>query len=50
VSGWLPPRAAYDPGAWGTTIAAIAATAVASAWLPAHRASRIDPVLSLRDA
>jgi len=38
-----------DPAVWTTTIAVMVATATLGAWLPARRASRVDPVTALRE-
>jgi predicted permease len=38
----------HDPWAWGATIVTILAAALVASWLPARRASRIDPVIVLR--
>ncbi|HET9372812.1 MAG TPA: ABC transporter permease [Vicinamibacterales bacterium] len=40
----------YDPAMWTAAVTLLVVTALVSAWLPARRASRIDPVASLRDA
>jgi ABC-type antimicrobial peptide transport system permease subunit len=37
-----------DPAAFATAIAAVACMTVAAAWLPARRATRIDPSQALR--
>jgi predicted permease len=37
-----------DPASFGVAIAALTATALASAWLPARRAQRIEPTEALR--
>lgn len=39
---------ATDPLTFGGVIAALAATAVAASWLPAARATRVDPVQAMR--
>lgn len=39
---------ARDPGTYVLVAALLLATAVVAAWLPAHRASRIDPAIVLR--
>ena len=38
----------YDPVTYGAVSLLVAAIAFVASWLPAHRASRIDPVLALR--
>ncbi len=38
-----------DPAVFGGITAAIAALALGSSWIPARRASRIDPMVALRD-
>jgi ABC-type antimicrobial peptide transport system permease subunit len=37
-----------DPGVFALAAAALGATALVAGWLPAHRASRIDPMTALR--
>ena len=37
-----------DPLSISIAIAAVACMTIAAAWLPAHRATRIDPVQALR--
>jgi len=38
-----------DPAVYGVAITGLAATALLATWLPARRASRIDPIRALRD-
>jgi ABC-type antimicrobial peptide transport system permease subunit len=38
-----------DPATLGTATALIVGTALLASWLPARRATRVDPVISLRD-
>jgi ABC-type antimicrobial peptide transport system permease subunit len=38
----------FDAAAFSIAIAAVAFTTVAAAWLPARRATRIDPTQALR--
>jgi ABC-type lipoprotein release transport system permease subunit len=38
-----------DPAVFATITATIAAIAIGSSWLPARRASRVDPMVALRD-
>jgi putative ABC transport system permease protein len=40
---------ALDPLALGSAVIALTLAAVCAAWLPAHRASRLDPVVVLRE-
>jgi hypothetical protein len=57
ITAWLVPVVGsrlygvgvYDLGIWVPAGAVMLATALVSAWLPAARASRIDPVASLRE-
>ncbi|HYC32515.1 MAG TPA: FtsX-like permease family protein, partial [Gemmatimonadales bacterium] len=37
-----------DPTTYATVAAILAAVALAASWLPARRATRVDPMLSLR--
>jgi ABC-type antimicrobial peptide transport system permease subunit len=37
-----------DPGAFVVAASVLAAAAVLAGWLPAHRASRVDPLVALR--
>ncbi len=37
-----------DPAIAGASMALLAAVAAAAGWIPAQRASRIDPILALR--
>ncbi|MEZ5319239.1 MAG: hypothetical protein R2752_17695 [Vicinamibacterales bacterium] len=58
LSAWLVPIVAarlygvgvYDLDVWLPAVAVMLVTTVASAWLPALRATRIDPAVTLRDA
>jgi ABC-type antimicrobial peptide transport system permease subunit len=38
----------HDPWSWGATALTILVTALAAAWIPARRASRVDPIAVLR--
>jgi ABC-type antimicrobial peptide transport system permease subunit len=48
VASQLHGMQASDPLIAGATIALLAAVSVAAGFIPAHRASRIDPILALR--
>jgi putative ABC transport system permease protein len=39
----------YDPGTIAISVTLMIAIALAAAWLPARRASRIDPMNALRE-
>ncbi len=41
---------AFNPAPFVTAMSCVAAVAVAACWLPAHRASRVDPQAGLRQA
>jgi ABC-type antimicrobial peptide transport system permease subunit len=49
---WIESRLyglrAMDPTAIGTTMALLAVAALAAAWVPAWRASRVDPLVAIR--
>jgi hypothetical protein len=49
VQAHLYETTAYDPTVWTTTIAVMFVTATFGAWIPARRASRVDPVAALRE-
>jgi predicted permease len=48
ITSRLYGLAPTDPVALGAAIAVLTAVALAAAWLPAHRASRVDPLSALR--
>lgn len=48
LGGMLYGIAPYDPLAVAAVLVALAATALAAAWLPARNAARVDPATSLR--
>jgi ABC-type antimicrobial peptide transport system permease subunit len=37
-----------DPRTWAMAVSALAVTGVLAGWLPARRATRVDPMLALR--
>jgi hypothetical protein len=49
VAGLLYGLEPYDPGTLALATATLAAAGVLAGWLPAHRASRIDPAEVLRE-
>jgi hypothetical protein len=49
VQAHLYETAAYDPAVWTTTVWVMFVTATLGAWIPARRASRVDPVEALRE-
>jgi ABC-type lipoprotein release transport system permease subunit len=38
----------HDPRVWTVAVLTILATAAVAAWIPARRASRVDPTVALR--
>jgi predicted permease len=48
IASRLYGLAPIDPVAFGSAIAALTAVALVAAWLPAWRASRVDPLIALR--
>jgi predicted permease len=49
VQAHLYETTASDPAVWATTAAVMGGTAIVGAWIPARRASRIDPLAALRE-
>jgi predicted lysophospholipase L1 biosynthesis ABC-type transport system permease subunit len=49
VSGLLFGVRPADPVTYASTVAVLALVGAAALWLPAYRASRVDPVTALRD-
>jgi ABC-type antimicrobial peptide transport system permease subunit len=49
VQAHLYETGAYDPAVWTRTIMVLLVTATLGAWIPARRASRVDPVQALRE-
>ena len=39
-----------DPRLWLTAVALLSAATLAAAWLPARRATRVDPIRALRES
>ena len=50
LSGLLYEVSPRDPVTFATVALIVAAVAVAAAWIPARRATRIDPAMTIRDA
>lgn len=48
ITSRLYGLAPTDPVALGGAVAVLTVVALAAAWLPAHRASRVDPLVALR--
>jgi putative ABC transport system permease protein len=48
IRSFLHGVAPYDPGLYLTVAAVLSAVALLAVWLPAYRASRIDPIVALR--
>jgi putative ABC transport system permease protein len=48
IAGFLFETEPTDPLTFVATVAALAATALMAAWIPARRAARVDPVKALR--
>jgi putative ABC transport system permease protein len=48
VASLLHGVGAVDPASYGIAAAALIAVAALAAFVPAHRASRIDPMVALR--
>ena len=49
LGAWLYGVSAGDPASFLVAALALAAAALLAAWLPARRASRVDPAVALRD-
>lgn len=49
VANLLVDASPDDPAVFASITATIAAVAIGSSWLPVRRASRIDPMVALRD-
>jgi ABC-type antimicrobial peptide transport system permease subunit len=49
LSGFLFGITAADPLTYAVMVVLLSVVAVASGWLPARRASRIDPIVALRE-
>jgi ABC-type antimicrobial peptide transport system permease subunit len=48
LSGLLFETTATDPPTFAATAALLAGVGVLASWIPAHRATRVDPVVALR--
>jgi ABC-type antimicrobial peptide transport system permease subunit len=49
VQANLYETGAWDPAVWLATVSVIVLTTTMGAWIPARRASRVDPVRALRE-
>jgi len=48
LSGFLPGVTSSDPLAYAGAVAVLAAVTLVASWMPARRASRVDPVVALK--
>jgi ABC-type antimicrobial peptide transport system permease subunit len=48
IQGLLFGVAPYDPATFGAVAVLMAAIGIAASWIPALRASRVDPVITMR--
>ena len=48
IQGLLFGVAPYDPATFGAVALVMAAIGIAASWIPAIRASRVDPAITMR--
>lgn len=48
LAAFLYGVSAFDPVTFGTVVLALGLAAIVASWLPARRASRVDPIVALR--
>jgi ABC-type antimicrobial peptide transport system permease subunit len=48
IQGLLFGVAPYDPATFGAVALVMAVIGIAASWIPALRASRVDPVITMR--